>query len=87
MYPGLGRLLLGLLLAAVGGGITLASYASASDGGTYVVWWGLIAFGGWMALGGVVEMARFQSWNRQSSWQPEQSWADNRIGSSWDGED
>ena len=66
MYPGLGRLLLGLLVAAVGGGVTLASYAAASGGGTYVVWWGLIAFGGFMALQGVVEMVRFSSWQRES---------------------
>ena len=42
---GLGSLAFGAILAAIGGGITWATYNSAEGGGTYVVLWGLILWG------------------------------------------
>ena len=42
---GLLLLLFGVLLVAVGGGVTAYTYATAEPGGTYVVWWGLVVWG------------------------------------------
>jgi hypothetical protein len=56
MAPGVMRIVVGVVIAAVGGGISLASYANASSsegGGSYVVWWGLIAVGAWTAFQGL----------------------------------
>jgi len=43
----------GLVLFAVGAGVTALSYSAASDGGTYLVMFGPIIGGGWMFLKGI----------------------------------
>lgn len=56
MSPGVMRMIVGVTIAAVGGGISLVSYmnaASNESGGSYIVWWGLIAFGAWTAFQGL----------------------------------
>ncbi len=42
------RAILGIVLIVMGGGLTWWSYAEASQGGTYVVWWGLILYGAYL---------------------------------------
>ena len=48
----------GLVLAAIGGIITLATYQMAEGGGTYYVAWGLMAVGGWYFLRGLFKLGR-----------------------------
>ena len=46
---------LGLVVAAVAIGISLATYDAASGGGTYVILWGAALWGGWFALKNLIE--------------------------------
>jgi len=43
---GLGKMIFGGLLFLVGGIVTLVSYAQASGGGSYVLWYGALIVGG-----------------------------------------
>jgi hypothetical protein len=47
----------GLGLAALGGGITAATYSAARPGGSYMIFWGLIVVGVWNALRGLARLA------------------------------
>lgn len=44
--------MLGLLVAAIAGGVSLATYQAATEasGGPYVVLWGAVLWGGWKAI-------------------------------------
>jgi len=44
-----GGVAMGLAVAAIAGFISFATYDAASDGGTYVVFWGAVAWGLWKA--------------------------------------
>ena len=48
----------GIVLAAIGGIITWATYAMAEEGDTYPVAWGLMAVGGWFFLRGLFRLMR-----------------------------
>ena len=48
----------GLVLAAIGGVVTGASYQMTDPGGTYTVAWGLVAVGAWFFLRGVFRAMR-----------------------------
>jgi len=49
-------MLLGLIVAGVAGGISIASYANASEvGGSYVVLWGAVVTGGLMFIKGLFD--------------------------------
>ncbi|MCH8815727.1 MAG: hypothetical protein IH957_11680 [Chloroflexi bacterium] len=66
-----GRMVLGLIIAAVAGGISIATYANAGEeGGTYYVFWGAIAVGGFMFLSGLVSFLATLSdpFSSQSNW-------------------
>ena len=52
-YPS-ARMIVGIVIAAVGGLITWVSYSSANEGGTYVITWGIIAVGALIFLSGLV---------------------------------
>ena len=66
------RLALRLVLAVVAGLISLATYSTAGQeaaqeaartgegSGTYVVWWGPMAYGGWLALTAVMRLWRLR---------------------------
>lgn len=45
-----GGVVLGLVIAVVAIGLSVATYEAASEGGTYVVFWGAALWGGWFAL-------------------------------------
>ncbi len=50
MQPNWAGVVLGLVIAAVAGGISMATYEAASSaGGTYVVFYGAVSAGLWMA--------------------------------------
>ena len=54
---GWGKVILGTVVALVGGGITGGTYLLAGPGGTYVVAWGIIIFGVVWLLIGLVRVA------------------------------
>lgn len=50
-WPGVIR---GLAVAAIAGGISLATYSSATNaGGTYIIFWGVVLWGLWRAYKGL----------------------------------
>lgn len=51
-----GSVVLGLVLVAVGLGITVGTYSMAGPGGAYVVTWGLVAWGLWKIGAGFLAM-------------------------------
>ena len=55
---GWGKVILGTVLALVGGGITGGTYLLAGPGGTYIVAWGIIIFGVVWFLIGLVKVAK-----------------------------
>lgn len=48
--------LIGLPCILIGAAISYGTYASAGLGETYVVWWGIIAYGGFRVLRGIVRL-------------------------------
>ena len=52
--PNWGRVALGVTIALIALAISVSSYQSASSGGgTYVIFWGAVVWGGWIALKGL----------------------------------
>jgi hypothetical protein len=46
---------IGAIAITIGGGITAATYASADPGGTYLVFWGPVLYGGYRVVVGLVK--------------------------------
>jgi len=60
------RMVTGGIVALIGIIVTVGSYEAASGGGTYVVAWGAILFGGIQFLRGLGELAQSTGSSRES---------------------
>ena len=56
--PGIGNLILGVVLFVVGIVITVVSYTSAEPGEEYTLWWGLMAAGAVTFVVGLVQFIK-----------------------------
>ena len=54
---GSGSIVFGIILIIAGIGLTMASYSSASGGGSYTVWYGLVLYGGYLLIKGFASRA------------------------------
>ena len=61
MYPGVGRMLAGIGLAAVAGLLSLAGQSAAGPGETYIVWTGGMLVGGLWAVSGFIRWMRYEA--------------------------
>lgn len=49
--------LIGIPCVLIGAGTTIGTYLSAAPGESYVIWWGIIIYGGFRLISGIVKMA------------------------------
>ncbi len=61
MYPGVGRMLAGIGLAAVAGLLSFAGQSAAGPGETYIVWTGGMLVGGLWAVSGFIRWMRYET--------------------------
>jgi len=76
------NIIIGGLICAIGTIVTIATYTAAREGGTYVVAWGAILFGGIQLLYGIYQMASGHSQGKSPKKDLEKYLRDKRARSS-----